>query len=498
MFQCGRMILLAALAAVIYSSAFAYEATKVYTYPTINPPADVDPDAVARGEYLVKASDCLACHSVDDSEAYAGGLGLDTPFGTYYSPNITPDKETGIGSWTEEQFIRALKWGIGPHGKVYFPVFPYVYYNKFTDEQAADIWAYFRSIPAVKKENKPIEAFFLFRIRPANLLWNMLFFYPYTGAITPDKSQSDAWNRGRFLVKGPAHCDMCHTPINPLGGLIRSQSLLGSDVSGAYAPNLTATTLENFSVEEVYRVFAHNELPGGGQVKGPMMEANMNSLRYLTKDDQYAIATYIKSLPARKAPAKTSSSNLPKADPVVLEHYQTFCSGCHDMGSGGAPKFRDPIAWATPIKQGKETLYKNAINGINSMPAKGLCATCTDDDIHALVDFMVEAASGDTVSKKPVGPEPEKPTLELGQKVYDQACASCHESGENTIPKRGDKAAWKPLLDKGLDALIAYATEHYNPTSNTNVCPTCSDTDLIAAVKYIAQTSQEGKDYALW
>ncbi|MEO1990535.1 MAG: c-type cytochrome, partial [Pirellulales bacterium] len=133
-------------------------------------------------------------------------------------------------------------------------------------------------------------------------------------------------------------------------------------------------------------MFSHNELPGGGKVQGPMLEANQNSFQYLTEEDLYAIATYVKALEPRVAPKKASANPIAGVDPKVLDHYQTFCSGCHDMGSAGAPKFGNAAEWAGPIALGKETLYKNATNGIGGMPAKGLCAACTEEDIHALVD----------------------------------------------------------------------------------------------------------------
>ncbi len=188
------------------------------TYPSVTVTNPGQEQLVERGEYLAKMGDCIACHTNVKAglPPFSGTLPIDTPFGTFYSPNITPDKETGIGNWTEEDFIRAMKEGRDPHGRNYFPVFPYIYFSNLTDDDVRALYAYFMSIPAVNQKNKPLP--FPFNLPGARFSlwgWNLLFFYPNSDLkYNPD--QSPLWNRGHYIVDGLGHCSMCHTPLNIL------------------------------------------------------------------------------------------------------------------------------------------------------------------------------------------------------------------------------------------------------------------------------------------
>ena len=171
-------------------------------YPPTTPATGDQAELIKRGEYLAKTGDCIACHTnvKGGTPAFAGGLQIDTPFGTFYSPNITPDKKTGIGNWTEEDFIRALKKGRDPKGRNYFPVFPYIYFANTTDDDAKALYAYFMNIPAVEQQNKPLP--FPFNVPGARTSlwgWNLLFFYPMP-ELKYDPDQSAEWNRGKYLV----------------------------------------------------------------------------------------------------------------------------------------------------------------------------------------------------------------------------------------------------------------------------------------------------------
>lgn len=487
----------------LVAAVFADDAEHIY--PVLKPPAGVSESAAKRGEYLVKAGDCIACHTPDGAEPFSGGLPLKTPFGTYYSPNLTPDKKTGIGNWNEAQFVRALKHGIAPDGSYYFPVFPYIYYNKISDKDAKDIWAYFQSIPAVSKKNKPIDAPLPFRIRSSQFFWRIAYFHPFKGDYKYEKSQTKEWNRGAYLAYGLGHCGMCHTPINMLGAPKRNQSFTGSVIDGYAVPNITGVTLDDVSVDQIVRIFAYDELPGGGKVQGPMRQVNHDSLMHLKQSDLHALAVFLKTLKPRyskkalKEQAEMAKKSGGNANPKAMKIYQTYCSACHSIGAGGAPKTGDSASWAPHVAKGKEALYKNAVNGINAMPAMGACPTCTEDDIKITVDYMLDLLPQDGGQTKKLGPAPAKPTLQRGKEVFDKVCSTCHTSGNMGAPKIGDVTAWSKRTQQGILPLIRYSLNTYKPSKSLGICQTCTDTDIIAAVKYMVNQSQaQGKNYALW
>lgn len=490
---------------IFFIQALAFADIPEHDYPKLSVPKGVSEDSVKRGEYLVKAGDCIACHTPENAKPFSGGLPLKTPFGTYYSPNLTPDKEFGIGSWTEAQFIRAVKQGIAPDGSYYFPVFPYIYYNKISDQDAKDMWAYFQSIPPVAKQNKPIDAPLPFRIRSSQFFWRLAYFHPYKGDYKYDKSQSKVWNRGAYLAYGLGHCGMCHTPINALGAPKRNQSFTGSVIDGYAVPNITGVTLDSVSLDQIVRIFAYDELPGGGKVQGPMQQVNHDSLMHLKNSDLEALAVFLKSLKPRysKAALKNQAEMAKKAgsnvNPKAVKIYQTYCSACHSIGAGGAPKTGDVSSWSARVSKGKETLYKNAINGINAMPAMGACPTCTNDDIKITVDYMLDLLPKDGKVARKLGKKPLKSSLKRGKEVFDAVCSTCHVDGNLGAPKIRDNLSWSKRLNNGLLPLIRYALDTYKPNKSLGICKDCTDTDIIAAVKYMINESQvSGKNYELW
>ena len=215
---------------------------------------------IKKGEYLAKIGDCIACHTnvKEGGKPYAGGLPIDTPFGRFYSPNITPDKETGIGSWTEADFLRSMHEGKNPKGQNLFPVYPYLYFAKVSEQDARALYAYFMSIPAVKQENKALGFPFNMPGSRASLIgWKMLFFganerEPYRYNPT----QSKEWNRGAYIVKGLGHCGMCHTPMNVFGAPKTEHYLTGAFVDGYWAPNISSEALRSSSRLEVAEVLS--------------------------------------------------------------------------------------------------------------------------------------------------------------------------------------------------------------------------------------------------
>lgn len=365
-------------------------------YPAYPPttPASGQEELVKRGEYLAQMGDCIACHTdaKAGTGAYAGGLAIETPFGTFYSPNITPDKETGIGKWTEEDFIKALKEGRDPQGRNYFPVFPYIYFSKISDDDARALYAYFMSIPAIHLENKSLP--FPFNVPGSRFSlwgWNLLFFYPESGPVEYHANQSAQWNRGKYIVDSLGHCSMCHTPLNPLGSPKQRYYLTGGFIDGYWAPNITKLGLASASHSEVVDVFKKNKLiNNAGPVAGPMAEVNHDSLKYLTDSDMMAIATYLKTVESEE-PLGVPASN---AEPTLARGklvYDTSCVICHQNGQMSAPLIGDPSNWFMRLKTTDlNTLYKHVIDGFNSMPPMGACVTCSDNDIKAAVDYLLD------------------------------------------------------------------------------------------------------------
>jgi cytochrome c5 len=466
------------------------------TYPKVDATGK-DANLIKRGEYLVKAGDCIACHTntPEKGKAFAGGLPMQTPFGTIYSPNLTPDKETGIGKWTNEQFIKAMREGISPSGHHYYPAFPYLYFNKVTTEDLLAIKAYFDNIPAVNQPNLKNKMVWPFNWRFLQFGWRLLFFNPTaTGPFKPDPKQTAEWNRGAYLVEGLGHCAMCHTPSYhlftdklPLGAPIQKYNLIGSKIQGYLAPNITKANIGNVSREDIYKVFKNDKLIGGGSVEGPMLEANHDSLVYLTQPDVYAIATYLQTVESKEPPKPSG--------PPGKNVYDNYCAGCHTTGAGGAPKYGDAFSWNAVMKKGNDKVYENALKGFGGMPAKGTCLSCSTDDIKQAVDYMelsVKGKSGAAAQK------PKKLTMKDGQRIYQEDCSVCHSTGFKGAQKPGDKAAWKPVIDKGfLDAYLNIVTGRKGHPPRGS-CPSCTDDELLAAIKYMMQQSATDKNYNLW
>jgi cytochrome c5 len=470
------------------------------TYPTPNT-LGKDPAVIQRGEYLVKAGDCIACHtnSPEKGQAFAGGLPMHTPFGTIYSPNITPDKDTGLGKWTEADFIKAMRHGVSPEGHYYYPAFPYYYFNHVTDDDLKAIKAYLDSIPPIKQKNLPNKMMKPFDKRILQFGWRFLFFrHDDTGPTKEDPKQSAIWNRGAYLVEGLGHCAMCHSPSYhiisesiSLGAPIRKYNLTGAKIQGYLAPNISKSNLASISTDEIMDVFLKDKLIGGGNVEGPMLEANHDSLSLLTHDDLLAIATYLKSVNS-VAPPKPSTSGGPGA-----AVYEGYCSGCHTTGSGGAPKMGDKAAWdALQKKSTMDQIYSIALHGKGGMPAKGTCLSCSELDIKQAVDYMIHGGAGEAAV---LPPSSEVPLTQVdGKRIYDNNCSVCHNDSVNGAPKPGDIKAWEPIVNTGFyDTLINIKVgRHGHPRHGG--CKECSDADLKAALKYMMKQSAPTHNYDLW
>lgn len=297
-----------------------------------------------RGKYLTLAGNCASCHTTSDGQYMAGGLGFATPFGLIYSTNITPDPETGIGNWSEREFLDSLRHGIRPDGEHLYPVFPYTAFTKVTDEDVSAIYAYLNSIPAVHTETPENDLPFPFNVRALMAVWKFLFFDE--GAFETDPSRSVDWNRGAYLVEALAHCGACHTPRNLLGGPEPALAMSGGEYvdhvgDDKYrpwsAPNLTGASrgLGLWSEDDLldYLLFARNDFL---ESFGPMNEVIMNSTRHLRREDVGAMAVYLKSL----AVIGESESAAPEAGVMGRGRtvYNLHCGTCHLPTGEGDPE----------------------------------------------------------------------------------------------------------------------------------------------------------------
>jgi mono/diheme cytochrome c family protein len=258
------------------------------------------PGSIERGKYLFETADCGGCHGGDTpNSAPAGGLGLDTPFGKFRAPNITPDKQYGIGAWSQVEFKTALRKGIGRDGEYLFPVFPYTSFTKMSDRDMEDLYAYLMSVPPVPQANKPHEVPPPFSWRWTLFFWRAMFFTEGVGTDVPTRDAD--WNRGNYLAHAVAHCEECHTPRNFLGALKGGMAFSGNvgGPDGQNAPNITSdveTGIGDWKVQDIERLLKTGMTPDSDQV-GSGMKAVVRGTSKLTDADRLALAAYIKSLP---------------------------------------------------------------------------------------------------------------------------------------------------------------------------------------------------------
>ncbi|MEX0976676.1 MAG: cytochrome c [Woeseia sp.] len=273
----------------------------------VGSPADVvnktiDDELIVSGSYLIHAGGCITCHTQDAEDAVplAGGRAMESPFGTFYSPNITPDVETGIGSWSDDEFVEAFWQGVNPDGGHYFPAFPYTSYTGVRREDLLAMKAYLFSLEPVSMPAREHDLPFFMSSRAAAELWKSRYFE--AGRFKADPGESAEWNRGAYLVRHLGHCGECHTPRNRFGKLLQEQELAGNPEGSGdeKMPNITADPeqgIGRWSIRDIEYFLDIGMLPDGdftGGSMGPVIEDNTS---HLTREDRLAIATYLKSLP---------------------------------------------------------------------------------------------------------------------------------------------------------------------------------------------------------
>jgi mono/diheme cytochrome c family protein len=318
------------------------------------------PDNLARGAYLANAGDCMACHTVRGGPAYAGGRALDTPFGALYAPNLTPDRDTGLGAWSADDFWRALHNGKSRDGRLLYPAFPYTNYTKVTRADADALFAFLRSLPAVKQANTPHALRFPYNQQAALAGWRLLYFKP--GVFEPVRLESPAWNRGAYLVEGLGHCSACHSSRNAVGAVAAGLGGGLIPTIGWYAPSLTSDAeagLGSWEVPHIVQLLKSGVSPRS-TVFGPMAEVVARSLQHVSEPDVAAMATYLKSLPATKAEVREQLKS-PQVEQVVARGkklYETHCVDCHGAdGKGLAPAY-------PPLAGNRAITMDNSVNAV--------------------------------------------------------------------------------------------------------------------------------------
>lgn len=370
-------------------------------------------DPLARGEYLTRAADCAACHTVPGGQPFTGGLAFKMPFGTIYSTNITADKETGIGDWSDDEFVRALHAGVRKDGKPLYPAFPYTAYTALSRDDVLAIKAYLFSLPPKHAPARANELSFPFNQRWGLSVWNALFLKKER--FQPVQGKSETWNRGAYLATALGHCDECHTPRNAMYALKSSSALSGEVLQGWKAYNITPDKsfgIGNWSEQQLADYLSKGHASGRGTASGPMGEVVQNSLQYLTPEDIGALVAYLREVKPqqgrtgaevneRPALALASTANAPGAQELAQgglgQHlFQGACSSCHAWdGQGrqveaaallGTQAANDPEAHnlTQVILQGS-TLH--TMHGETSMPSFG--QAYTDAEVAALGNFVL-------------------------------------------------------------------------------------------------------------
>ncbi len=327
-------------------------------------------DQIERGRYLAEAGDCVACHTTKDGARFAGGFPMATPFGTLYSTNITPDKEYGIGNYSDEDFIAAMRDGVSPHTGQLYPAMPYTSYAKVSDEDLLAIKAYLFSLKPVDQPNRENELPFPFSVRTSLLGWKLMYHDDSQWQNNPDKSTQ--WNRGGYLVEGLGHCGECHTPRNLAGAVDNDERFKGFEIAGFLAPDITSEGLKQkgWSKQDMvdYLTFGASSK---GTAFGEMWLVAHNSSQHMNNADLNAVSTYLLDLDGPEAETPYSAREpshytAPKAEDIAAYQasapsegqmlYASYCAGCHGVYGQGKP-FTFP-----PLKGNSIVLEDNPLN----------------------------------------------------------------------------------------------------------------------------------------
>jgi mono/diheme cytochrome c family protein len=353
---------------------------------------------IARGKALATAGDCVACHTAPGGTPFAGGLALQTPFGAIMTPNLTRDNTMGIGSWSADDFARAMHEGRRPGGTYLYPAFPYPFYTRVTRADTDAIFAYLRSLPPVVNRVNRNTLPFPFNIRLSMLGWNALFFKP--AGFVPEPGRSDEFNRGAYLVEGLGHCGACHTPLNVLGANKADQYLQGSQIDHWTAPNITndrLVGLGKWSVDETVQYLKTGQARGS-IASGPMKDVVENSTSKMPEADLKAIAVYLKERGAEGPPPSAALLSSDARMKIGEAVFVDTCAACHKRsGEGVAHLFprlagnviatqSDPASLIRIILTGGRAASTDTTPTAPAMPSLGY--RLGDDQVAAVVTYV--------------------------------------------------------------------------------------------------------------
>jgi mono/diheme cytochrome c family protein len=412
-----------------------------------------DAEQIARGKYLATAGDCVACHQAPGGKPFAGGLYMNTPFGEMATPNLTPDKATGIGNWTDDQFYNAMHNGIRNDGAYLYPGLPYPWFTKVTRDDVMAIKAYLFSLAPVHAPQKPNHLIFPTNIRLAVAGWNALNFRP--GEYKPDPGKSAQWNRGAYLVEGLGHCADCHTPKGVSQAPIASEAYAGGMLDNWYAPNITSDKKEglgNWSTQTIATYLKTGEAPGRGVVFGSMAQTVHESLSKMTDADILAMAVYIKTIPA-KAKYVEAKVQVVGNEPLGQQVYLTNCSSCHQPdGRGLGNAIPNLTGNGAVAAQGPQNVIRAVLGGLPAQgtygPMPGFATLLSPQQIADVTNYVRtswdNAAPATATAKMVSEIAPDTKTMMAGTLSH-----WCTKPGDTTL----DKALQAPSVQSKLHSI---------------------------------------------
>ena len=357
------------------------------------PPA-ADPALIARGKYLATVGDCSACHTANGGQKFAGGQYMPTPFGPISTPNITPDRDTGIGKFTDDQFYRVFHAGVGSNGEYLYPVMPFPWYTHVKRDDVLAIKAYLFSLAPVHAPRQPIHIAFPFNVRAGLGVWDAMFLKP--GEFKPNPAQSDAVNRGDYLVNGLAHCGECHNKRNLMGATATAEPLQGGPIQQWYAPNITSdvrTGIGRFSDQDVFTYLKTGTDAAMGVVAGPMGQTVHESLRAWTDEDLHDVVAYLKSVPAKSSYAAVHDAAYAGGNTPGAQVYLNNCASCHQLNgeglAGAVPKLAGNGA---VIAGGPQDVIRVVLGGLSAQgsyaPMPGVGVGMTDQQVADVTNYI--------------------------------------------------------------------------------------------------------------
>ncbi|MBE5252463.1 cytochrome c [Mixta mediterraneensis] len=375
-----------------------FSAAAVLMTLSLSSQAQPEYDQIARGQYIATLGDCTACHTSDEKQPFAGGVRLQTPFGTLAGANITPDRETGIGNWSYDDFRRAMNEGVGHNGKRLYGAMPYTAYTQMSEKDLQDLWAWMQTLQPIHHPVETNQLPFPFNIRASLLFWNWINFDKGEFKANPNKSAE--WNRGAYLVEGLGHCGTCHTPKNLLGGDKSSHFLGGEVVEGWYAPDLSAsehTGLGKWTQQDIVS-YLRTGVNRYDIASGPMADAVRHSTQHWREDDLNAVAVYLKDgdKKAGKKPEPLAASDARMKMGATI--YEAKCSACHSPGGRGEKNIFPQLANNPLLNQPDATSLMRVVlagsRGVDTdahptapaMPA--FAGTLSDENIAAVITYI--------------------------------------------------------------------------------------------------------------